>query len=157
MFVVNSLPVAIIFCVITMLGWGSWANTQKLAGKEKWPFELFYWDYAIGVFLFSLVLAHTLGSFGLAGAPTRENLHQANWSFVLPALISGVLFNLSNILLVVGIDAAGMSAVSYTHLRAHETRHDLVCRLLLEKKKKTPNNVTSSYEISPYDDENDKS
>ena len=26
-------------------------------------------------------------------------------------------------------------AVSYTHLRAHETRHDLVCRLLLEKKK----------------------
>src|SRR5450756_1635183 len=26
--------------------------------------------------------------------------------------------------------------VSYTHLRAHETRHDLVCRLLLEKKKK---------------------
>ena len=42
MFTVNSLPVAIVFCVITMLGWGSWANTQKLAGKEKWPFELFY-------------------------------------------------------------------------------------------------------------------
>ena len=67
MFVVNSLPVAIVFCVITMLGWGSWANTQKLAGKEKWPFQLFYWDYAIGVFLFSLVFAHTLGSFGTAG------------------------------------------------------------------------------------------
>jgi len=109
MFVVHSLPVAILFCVITMLGWGSWANTQKLAGKEKWPFQLFYWDYAIGVFLFSLVFAHTLGSFGLAGAPTAENLHAANWSFVLPAVISGVLFNLSNILLVVGIDAAGMS------------------------------------------------
>src|SRR5665648_1051518 len=30
----------------------------------------------------------------------------------------------------------GVVAVSYTHLRAHETRHDLVCRLLLEKKKK---------------------
>src|SRR5665648_1234415 len=30
----------------------------------------------------------------------------------------------------------GTIAVSYTHLRAHETRHDLVCRLLLEKKKK---------------------
>ena len=43
MFVVQSLPAAIVFCVITMLGWGSWANTQKLAGKEKWPFELFYW------------------------------------------------------------------------------------------------------------------
>src|SRR5260370_1172976 len=109
MFVVNSLPVAIIFCVITMVGWGSCANTQKLAGKEKWPFELLYWDYAIGVFLFSLVFSHTLGSFGAAGAPTRENLHQANWSFVVPALISGVIFNLSNLLLVVGIDAAGMS------------------------------------------------
>jgi glucose uptake protein len=109
MFVVNSLPVAIIFCVITMLGWGSWANTQKLAGKEKWPFQLFYWDYAIGVFLFSLVFAHTLGSFGTAGAPAVENMHSAAGGFVLPALISGVLFNLSNILLVVGIDAAGMS------------------------------------------------
>src|ERR1700704_3905929 len=62
MFVVNSLPVAILFCIITMLGWGSWANTQKLAGKEKWPFQLFYWDYAIGVFLFSLLFAATFGS-----------------------------------------------------------------------------------------------
>ena len=88
---------------------GILANTQKLAGKEKWPFQLFYWDYAIGVFLFSLVFAHTLGSFGTAGTPTVENLHGANISFVLPALISGVLFNLSNILLVVGIDMAGMS------------------------------------------------
>src|SRR5215470_7661839 len=109
MFVVNSLPVAIVFCVITMLGWGSWANTQKLAGKERWPFQLFYWDYAIGVFLFSLVFAHALGSFGTAGVPARENMHAAAWGFVLPALMSGVLFNLSNILLVVGIDAAGMS------------------------------------------------
>jgi glucose uptake protein len=109
MFVVHSLPVAIIFCVITMLGWGSWANTQKLAGKQKWPFQLFYWDYAIGVFLFSLVFAHTLGDYGTAGVPTRENVHAASFSFVLPALLSGVLFNLSNILLVVGIDAAGMS------------------------------------------------
>ena len=49
MFVVNSLTVAIAFCVLTMLGWGSWANTQKLAGKEKWPFELFYWDYFFGI------------------------------------------------------------------------------------------------------------
>ena len=88
MFVVHSLPVAILFCVVTMLGWGSWANTQKLAGKRKWPFQLFYWDYAIGVFLFSLLFSHTLGSFGTAGVATRENLHAANWGFVLPAVIS---------------------------------------------------------------------
>jgi glucose uptake protein len=109
MFVVDSLPVAIIFCVITMLGWGSWANTQKLAGKEKWPFQLFYWDYAIGVCLFGIVFSHTLGSFGAAGMPAVENLHAAQWDFVIPALISGAVFNLSNILLVVGIDAAGLS------------------------------------------------
>jgi len=98
MFAVTSLPVAIIFCVVTMLGWGSWANTQKLAGKEKWPFELFYWDYAIGVFLFSLIFAALLGGgFTVVAAAT------------IPALISGAIFNLSNLLLVVGIDAAGMS------------------------------------------------
>jgi glucose uptake protein len=109
MFVVDSLPVAIIFCVITMLGWGSWANTQKLAGKERWPFQLFYWDYAIGVCLFGLVFAHTFGSMGSTGMPAVENLHAAQWDFVIPAFISGALFNLSNILLVVGIDAAGLS------------------------------------------------
>jgi len=108
MFAVQSLPVAIVFCVVTMLGWGSWANTQKLAGKEKWPFELFYWDYAIGVFLFSLIFAHTLGSFGSAGMSTRENMHAADALNMVPALLSGAIFNLSNILLVVAIDAAGM-------------------------------------------------
>jgi glucose uptake protein len=98
MYVVNSLPLAILFCVITMLGWGSWANTQKLAGKEKWPFELFYWDYAISVFLFSIIFAAILGGgFSIVAAAT------------IPALISGAIFNLANILLVVGIDAAGMS------------------------------------------------
>src|ERR1700694_1098496 len=98
MFVVNSLAVAILFCIVTMLGWGSWANTQKLAGKEKWPFELFYWDYAIGVFLFSLVFAHTLGSFGSSGVGAVENLRGADFGFVIPALISGAIFNLANIL-----------------------------------------------------------
>src|SRR5262252_9235331 len=99
MFTVNSLGLAIVFCLITMLGWGSWANTQKLAGKEKWPFELFYWDYAIGVFLFSIVFANLLST------DPRSNLHAADLQHVLPALISGAIFNLSNILLVVGIDA----------------------------------------------------
>ena len=98
MFVVTSVPLAIVFCIVTMLGWGSWANTQKLAGKEKWPFELFYWDYAIGVFLFSLLFAGALGGgFAIVAAAT------------IPALISGAIFNLANLLLVVGIDAAGMS------------------------------------------------
>src|SRR5208337_4807519 len=109
MLVVQSLPVAILLCVVTMLGWGSWANTQKLAGKEKWPFELFYWDYAIGVMLFGALFAATLGTMGSSGPTAMANLRTAEFRFILPALISGAVFNVSNILLVVGIDAAGMS------------------------------------------------
>jgi glucose uptake protein len=110
MFIVNSLPMAIAFCIVTMLGWGSWANTQKLAGKEKWPFQLFYWDYAIGVLLFGILFSHTLGSTGTAGMGAVANMHgAAEWSYVGLAAASGAIFNLSNILLVVGIDAAGMA------------------------------------------------
>ena len=109
MFVVVSLPAAILFCVLTMVGWGSWANTKKLAGKEKWPFELFYWDYAIGVLLFGLLFAATLGTLGSSGPAALDNLSTAQFQYILPALISGAVFNVSNILLVVGIGAAGMS------------------------------------------------
>jgi glucose uptake protein len=104
MFVVNSLGVAIGLCVVTMLGWGSWANTQKLAGKEKWPFQLFYWDYAIGVFLFAHLFAFTLG-----GSGTRDNMHAAGDAAALDALASGAIFNASNMLLVEAIGQAGMS------------------------------------------------
>lgn len=62
MFVVNHVWVATLFCVVTMLGWSSWANTQKLAGKDKWAFPLYYWDYAVGVFLSGILLMLTLGS-----------------------------------------------------------------------------------------------
>ncbi len=109
MFTVESLGVAILFCVITMLGWGSWANTQKLAGKSDWPFELFYWDYAIGGFLLCIVFMFTLGSMGSSGMSAMENLRQASRPVLARAMFSGALFNVSNILLVVGIDAAGMS------------------------------------------------
>lgn len=109
MFIVHDLGIAVLFCVVTMLGWGSWANTQKLAGKDHWPFELFYWDYAIGVFVFSLLFAFTLGSAGSSGAPFQENFRGAAGGAIRTAIWSGVLFNISNILLVVGIDEAGMA------------------------------------------------
>ena len=109
MFVVTSLALAISFCMITMLGWGSWANTQKLAGKEQWHFPLFYWDYAIGVFLAGLVTMLTLGTMGSAGMDAWTNWSQASSASLGAAVLSGVLFNISNLLLVVAIDAAGMS------------------------------------------------
>ena len=67
MFILESYSTAVIFCVITMLCWGSWANTQKLSAAT-WRFELFYWDYVIGILLLSVLFAFTLGSHGTAGA-----------------------------------------------------------------------------------------
>ncbi len=108
MFVLQSYPWAVVFCVITMFCWGSWANTQKLA-RKGWRFELFYWDYTIGVLLLTLILAHTLGSHGSAGRPAVADIHQASVSSVYSALLGGAIFNLANILLVAAIDIAGMS------------------------------------------------
>jgi glucose uptake protein len=108
MFVLQSYPWAVVFCVITMFCWGSWANTQKLA-KKGWRFELFYWDYTIGVLLLTIILGLTLGSHGMAGRPFLEDVSQASHSSIHSALLGGVIFNLANILLVAAIDIAGMS------------------------------------------------
>jgi glucose uptake protein len=91
-----------------MLCWGSWANTQKLASKE-WPFQLFYWDYAIGVVVLSLIFALTLGSMGDAGRPFLADLGQAGGAAIWSALLGGIVFNVANILLVAAIDIAGMA------------------------------------------------
>jgi glucose uptake protein len=109
MFIVHNIGLAIVFCVITMLGWGSWANTQKLAGKDRWPFPLYYWDYSFGVFAMGILMMVTLGVTGSAGMGSFANLSQAGTEPILKALLSGAVFNVSNILLVVAIDAAGMS------------------------------------------------
>ncbi len=108
MFIVESYPLAVTLCVVTMLCWGSWANTQKLA-SAGWRFQLFYWDYALGVFLLSLILAYTLGSSGASGRPFAADLAQAQRHWLLSAFTGGVVFNLSNILLVAAIDIAGMA------------------------------------------------
>jgi len=108
MVVVQSYPLAVAMCFVTMLCWGSWANTQKLASKE-WRFQLFYWDYALGVLLLSLVLAFTMGSFGSAGRSFLPDLAQASGSALGSAFLGGVVFNFANILLVVAIDIAGMA------------------------------------------------
>jgi glucose uptake protein len=108
MFIVASYPLAVAMCVVTMLCWGSWANTQKLAGKE-WGFQLFYWDYAIGVVLVALLLAFTLGSSGRAGRSFIPDLLQAESRWLGSAFLGGVVFNLSNILLVAAIDIAGIA------------------------------------------------
>jgi glucose uptake protein len=108
MIVVESFPVAVAMSIVTMLCWGSWANTQKLAGRD-WPFQLYYWDYSLGVLLLAVVSAFTCGSLGGAGRPFLPDLAQADWGPLVSAFVGGVIFNLSNILLVAAIGIAGMA------------------------------------------------
>lgn len=108
MFIPQSYSLAIILCVVTMLCWGSWGNTQKLAGKS-WRFELFYWDYVLGILLFSILLGFTLGSNGEAGRGFIEDIKQADTGNMLNAFLGGVIFNASNILLVAAMAIAGMA------------------------------------------------
>lgn len=108
MFIVNSYPLAVIFCFITMMCWGSWGNTQKLAAKS-WRYELFYWDYVIGMLLFSLLISFTMGSFGSQGRPFIEDLAQADAAKIWSVILGGIIFNASNILLSASTSIAGMS------------------------------------------------
>ncbi len=108
MFIVESYTLAVLFCFITMLCWGSWANTQKLVQAE-WRFELFYWDYVLGIFLLSLLAAFTMGSMGMHGRPFLEDLAQADPANLRSAFAGGVVFNLANILLTAAIAGAGMA------------------------------------------------
>jgi glucose uptake protein len=108
MVIVESYSLAVAMCFITMLCWGSWANTQKLATKE-WRFQLFYWDYSIGVLLLTLILALTMGSTGSLGRGFIADVGQADTASIGWAMLGGVVFNLANILLVVAIDIAGMA------------------------------------------------
>lgn len=108
MFIVDQYSTAVILCVITMICWGSWANTTKLT-SPSWRFELFYWDYVIGILITSLLLALTLGSMGEGGRAFLPDLLQADRSNLFSAVIGGVVFNAANILLGASIDIAGMA------------------------------------------------
>lgn len=95
-------------CLVTMICWGSWANTQKMT-SAGWRFELFYWDYVAGILLASILLAFTLGSSGLEGRGFLADLGQASSEALRSAFVGGVVFNAANILLVAAIGIAGMS------------------------------------------------
>jgi glucose uptake protein len=108
MYIVSSYFLAVILCVITMLCWGSWANTQKLAQKS-WRFELFYWDYVVGILLMSLIFSFTMGSSGELGRGFLEDIRQAEMSNIGNAFLGGIIFNAANILVAAAISIAGMS------------------------------------------------
>jgi len=108
MITIESYPLAVFLCFIVMLAWGSWPNTLKLC-PPQWRFQLFYWDYAFGVLLFSLLMALTLGSIGAHGRGFFQDVAQAAGQALLLALLGGVVFNCYNILLVSALDIAGIA------------------------------------------------
>ena len=107
MFTPHSLSIALLMMITSAVCWGSWANTFK--GVKNYRFELFYWDYAIGIFLISLVLGHTMGSTNHDASSLINNIHSADVSNVVSTLIGGAIFNLANLLLVAAIDMAGLA------------------------------------------------
>src|SRR5438067_12489146 len=105
MFTPPNFAVALMMTVASAVCWGSWANTYK--GVKNYRFELFYWDYAVGIFLISLVGALTQGSTGHDSTSFLNNVHSADSSNILWTMVGGAICSLANLLLVAGIDIAG--------------------------------------------------
>jgi len=107
MFTPQSFGAALIMMIVAAICWGSWANTFK--GVKNYRFELFYWDYAIGIFLVSLLFAFTMGSIDSGPTSFINNVKSADAGNIGWALLAGVIFNLANLLLMAGIDLVGMA------------------------------------------------
>ena len=107
MFTPDTFGIALVMMITAAVCWGSWANTFK--GVKNYRFELFYWDYAIGIFLISLILAFTMGSSGHDSSSFVNNIQSADKSNIVSTLIGGAIFNLANLLLVAAIDMAGLA------------------------------------------------
>src|SRR6202047_4680914 len=107
MFTPHSLGIALVMMITSAICWGSWANTYK--GAKNYRFELFYWDYAVGIFLISLILALTMGSTLNDANSFLNNVRSADASNIVSAMVGGAIFNLANLLLVAAIDMAGLA------------------------------------------------
>jgi glucose uptake protein len=99
--------IALLFMIGSMMCWGSWANTMKLT--PGWAFQLFYWDYVIGIIAASLVWGLTLGSIGEGELSFITNIRSADCTHIVFALFAGAVFNVANLLLVAAIDIAGLA------------------------------------------------
>ncbi len=107
MFVPNTFVAALIMTIISTICWGSFANTFKLT--KNYRFELYYWDYAAGIFLISLVLAFTMGTLPGGDQSFLANVHSAAAPNLMYAMIGGFIFNIANVLLLAGIEIVGLA------------------------------------------------
>ena len=107
MFQPQTYAIALSLMLLSMICWGSWANTIKACPGYR--FQLFYWDYVLGLILATGVGGLTLGSFGATGRPFLADLQHADSLHLLFALIGGAIFNVANLLLVAAIEIAGLA------------------------------------------------
>ena len=107
MFTPHTLGIALFMMITSAICWGSWANTYK--GVKNYRFELFYWDYAVGIFLISLILAFTMGSTNNDASSFLNNVRSADTGNIVSTMVGGAIFNLANLLLVAAIDMAGLA------------------------------------------------
>ncbi len=107
MFLPETYQGALFLMILSMLCWGSWANTLKLCPRYR--FQLFYWDYVFGVLLGAIVWGLTAGSLGQTGLPFASALANTPESAIVFALCGGAIFNVANLLLVAAIDIAGLA------------------------------------------------
>jgi glucose uptake protein len=107
MFVPTTFAVALFMTIMSTICWGSFANTFK--GTKNYRFELYYWDYGLGIFLISLVLAFTMGSVNGGVFSFLPNLHQTETSCLLYAAFGGFVFNIANVLLIAAIEMVGLA------------------------------------------------
>lgn len=108
MVLIQNYTLAISLCVLAMICWGSWQNTRNLIGSH-WRFELYYWDYSVGIVIFALLMAFTFGSFGSQGRSFFIDLGQADLKNLLSSALGGFIWNIGTLLLVASISIAGMS------------------------------------------------
>jgi len=107
MFVPSTFAVALLMTILSTVCWGSFANTFK--GTKNYRFELYYWDYALGIFLIALALAFTMGSYKSGPTAFLANVHSADDLNLLYAALGGFIFNIANVLLIAGIEIVGLS------------------------------------------------
>lgn len=107
MLVPETYLTALLLTIVTMLCWGSWVNTLKL--YPEFRFQLFYWDYSIGMALGAVFWGLTAGSMGHQGARFLTDVARTQAGPMLYAIAGGAIFNVANLLLVAAIEVAGMA------------------------------------------------
>lgn len=107
MFTPETYQAALLLMVLSMVCWGSWANTLKLTPGFR--FQLFYWDYVLGLAGGAVLWGLTAGSMGHAGLSFLADVLHTPASAMLWAAAGGAVFNVANLLLVAAIDVAGLA------------------------------------------------